>query len=87
MQIPMDHSGKWPLNRRDLQWQHAHKAVVHLLDMCWELKLFHYDPFRSPAQALSNKLYRLVKRRHTHLWKKSELSQRESATDSHGSST
>lgn len=63
-------SGKYlPLDRRDIQQMHVDDAQGNFFATCVKLRLFSFAAVNHEAMnAFSIKLFKLVKRRHTHLW-------------------
>ena len=58
-----------PLDRRDLQQHHVDHALANVLATCVKLNLWSRNSVgRDNLIDLSRYLFKLVKRRHTHLW-------------------
>lgn len=58
-----------PLDRRDLQQSHVDHSLANFMMVCVLLGLWdRHTVTRDPMVTLARNLYRLVKRRHTHLW-------------------
>lgn len=59
----------FPLDRRDLQQYMVDNALANLFAISVKLKLFPGSSVdRYSLVGLSGRLFKLVKRRHTHLW-------------------
>ncbi len=58
-----------PVDRRRLEIYDVDHSLLHLFTVCRELKLFVYID-RPAMKGLALKLFKLVMRRHTHLWDK-----------------
>ena len=68
MQIPMA-TRCLPRDRRDIQQWMVDEGQGNLFAICVKLKLFRMDNVnREAMNEFSRKLFKLVKRRHTHLW-------------------
>ncbi len=58
-----------PEDRRSLTLYDTDHSLYHLVTVCQQLELFgQIDLFK--MRSLADKLYKLVMRRHTHLWDK-----------------
>lgn len=71
MRRSIDMNGYLPRDRRRLQQYHVDKSLANLFATCVKLKLFKDTSIVPEALIhLAHGLFKLVSRRHTHLWDK-----------------